>query len=352
MPLASRAVASVLSVSIENGFRIVGWISAISLLIAIFTLSRCFTENGLHALAPMVILGLSATHIKFPLFCYTFVDVAAYPLIVLAFWALVTNRPNLCLAISSIGVFFKEFLAIPLVLVILQTGLTYWRSRSRRDFLRFAVAAGIGMSVVLIPRLCIPVNDTVQFLDPLNRPRSLWNLFAPLDEFRVFNVMYAAAGYWLPTLLLLTRARFNRAWADLRGFRLRVMAIYLFLVLLLTMYGGTNISIFVSYSVAVQVIVLALFFRYGVSLVEVAYVIVVMLLYNKIALHIPQPRDAFDAYIDFYGGWSSRVTLPTLMRSIELVVYIILGICVRTVAAKVVSDGQQDAPAHTGRPDR
>jgi hypothetical protein len=346
MPFASHVVASVLSVSIENGFRIVGWISSICFLICVFTLSRCFTADYRHALVTMVILGLSAAHIKFPLFFYTLVDVSAYPLIVMSFWALITKRFNLCLLISSIGVLFKEFLAIPLFLVILHIGWTFWHSRSRRNLVHFVVALGIGLGVILIPRLCIPVSSTGQFVDPLNNLRTLRNvLVAPLDEARLFNIMYAVAGYWLPTVLLLTRSRFDRVWADLRGINLWAMSIYLFLVLLLTMYGGTNIFIFVSYSVAVQVVVLALLFRYGVGVAEVVYVVVVMLLYNKIMLHIPLPNDGFDAYIDFYGGYSSRVALPTLMRCIEMGVYVILAVCLRVVTAKIASDGQPGAPA-------
>jgi hypothetical protein len=346
MPFASRVVANVLSVSIENGFRIVGWLSSISFLMCVFTLARCFTVDYRHALVSMVILGLSATHIKFPLFFYTLVDVSAYPLIVISFWALITRRSALCLLISCIGVLFKEFLAIPLFLVILHLGWIFWHGRSRRNAVHFVVALGIGMGVVLLPRLCIPVSATGQFVDPLNDLRTLRNvLTAPLDQARLFNIMYAAAGYWLPTVLLLTRSRFNKMWADLRGFNLRVMSIYLFLVLLLTMYGGGNILIYVSYSIAVQAVVLALCFRYGVGIAEGIYVVVVMLLYNKIMLHIPLPTDGFDAYVDFYGGYASRVTLPTLMRAIEMGAYVIGAMCVRVVTAKIASDGQQDAPA-------
>jgi len=113
----------------------------------------------------------------------------------------------------------------------------------------------------------------------------------------------------------------------------------------LTMYGGGNILIYVSYSIAVQAVVLALCFRYGVGIAEGIYVVVVMLLYNKIMLHIPLPTDGFDAYVDFYGGYASRVTLPTLMRAIEMGAYVIGAMCVRVVTAKIASDGQQDAPA-------
>lgn len=345
MPFVARVVADVLSAPVEDGFRIVGWLSSIGFLICVFTLARRFTSDYRHALLAMVILGLSAAHIKFPLFFYSLVDVAAYPWMVLAFWALVTRRFTLCLVISSLGVLFKEFLAIPLFLLVLHHGGTFWKNRSRRDLVRFLVALGIGLGVVLIPRLWIHVSATGQFVDPLNDPGTLKNvLTAPLDEGRWFNILYAVAGYWLPTILLLTRSRIDRVWADLRGFDGWAMSMSLLLVLLLTMYGGTNIFVFVAYSVAVQAVVLALLFRRGVGRAEVIYVVAVMLLYNKTLLHLPLPSDGFDAYIDFYGGYASRVTLPGMMRSIEMGAYVILAMAIRAVTARIASDGGPGAP--------
>jgi hypothetical protein len=346
MPLASRVAAGVFAVSVENGFRIVGWIACIGFLISVFTLARNFTVDYRHALVTMVILGLCFAHIKFPLFFYTLVDVPAYPLMVMSFWALITRRFNLCLLISSGGLlFFKEFLAIPLFLVILHFGWVFWRDRTRYNLVHLVVALGIGMGVVLIPRLCIPISRSGEFVNPVDL-RTLGNFFfATLDDKRLYDVMFAVASYWLPTVLLLTPSRFNKVWADLRGRNLWMMSIHLFLVLLLTVYGGNNTFIYVAYSVAVQVVVLALLFRCGVGIAEGIYVVMVMLLYNKILLHIPLPGEAFDAYIDFYGGWAPRATVPTLMRFIEMGGFVILAMCGRAIAAKIASDGERGAPA-------
>ena len=172
-------------------------------------------------------------------------------------------------------------------------------------------AIGVGAAAILLPRLCIPVTRTTQFVDPLNDLATLKNLFlAPLNGGRIFNIVYSAVSYWLPTLLLVTWARLSAVWADLR--RLHILAacgIYLFLIFFATMYGGTNIFIFVSYSVAVQAAFSGLLFRHGVGVADDSlYALLVMLLYNKILLPIPIPDVAIDAYINFYGGWSSRVT--------------------------------------------
>ena len=343
MPFVSSMISTLLCVSIEDGFRIVGWISAIFFLMSIFMLSRYFTTDYRHAIIPMILLGLSFYHIKFPLSFYTLVDVAAYPLMVFSCWALITRRFLLCLLVSSIGVFFKEFLAVPLILLFIQLGCEFLRTRSKLNLLQLSIAIGFGISAILIPRFFIPVSKTFQFVDPLNDLSTLKMLIsAPLDELRIFNIIYAVVSYWLPTILLLTRPRFNALWADLQGFNMLVWCgIYLFLVLLLTMYGGTNIPIFISYSVVVQIVVLALLFRHGVGVAETIYVIFVILIYNKILLHIPTPDISFDAYIDFYGGWSSRVSGTTIIRFLECGVFVAISSFIRIVVSKISSNGQQ-----------
>jgi hypothetical protein len=166
MPIASRVVADVLSVSIENGFRIVTWIAIIAFLICVFALARYFTEDYRHALVTMVILGLSFTHIKFPL-------------MVVAFWALIAKRFNLCLLVSSIGLlFFKEWFDIPILLVLFHLGRVFWHSRSKRSLVHFVVVLGIALGAAMIPRLCIPVSKVGEWINPRDL-RTLGGLFFP-----------------------------------------------------------------------------------------------------------------------------------------------------------------------------
>jgi len=304
MPFLSRAMSELFSVPIEQGFQIVAYIAAVGLLMSTFMLARCFTDDFGKAIITVVIVGLSFAHIKVPLFFYTVVDISAYPLIVIAFWALVKKRYVLCLIVSSVGLLFKEFLVIPLLLLIVQFARLYGHDRSRRTLLYLLIIIGIGTSVILVPRLCIPVQDSYQEIDPINKPRTLARLLDnPLDEVRNINIFYAMMSYWLPSLLLLTADRFKTIWFELKELR-ELMAIYLGLDLLLTMYGGSSLPIFVAYSVPVQIVILAVLLKHGVHLVELVFVLVVMLMYNKILLNIPLPEENLDAYIDFYGGYA------------------------------------------------
>jgi hypothetical protein len=346
MPLVSRGISTLLGVSIEDGFRIVGWTCALLFMMGIFALSRNFTTDYRHALLPMIVLVFSFYHVKFPMFFPTLVDVSAYALIVVAFWALITKRFLLCLVVSGIGLLFKEFLLIPLVLLVLQAGGEFLRTRSGLSLVKLSVALVAGAGAVLVPRLVIPVTRTMQFVDPLNDPSTLGRLIsAPLDGSRLLNIAFASVSYWLPTILLLTRHRLGALWTELRRRDLLVVCgAYLILVFLLTLYGGTNIAVFVSYAAPVQAVVLALLYRQGVGIAETIYVILATLTYNRILLNIPDPAISFDAYIDFYGGWSSRVNSATALRLLECVAFVAIGALIRIVVHKGFPGGPRGVP--------
>src|SRR5690606_5649078 len=133
---------------------------------------------------------------------------------------------------------------------------------------------------VIVPRALIPIQGSGQYVDPVHDASTLENLIrAPLSERRDFNIAFNLARYLLPLLLLITPARARAAWAVLAPHRL-FLALYTALVLLLTMYGGTDLWRFVSYLFIPQVIVLAVLLRRGVAGVEVIYMLAAVAAYN------------------------------------------------------------------------
>lgn len=335
MPWLARLVADRSSLPTLSGFAVVAWLSAVALLVAVFGLARSLSRRWWHALVPMVLLGAYFPHVKLPLHFPLLVDVAAYPLMVLATWALLRRRLGLCLAISGVGLLFKEFLAIPFALAVVALGVEAMRRRSPASVARLSAAMLAGALVVVLPRVLIPVRATFQFVDPIHDPATLSRLvLAPLDELRNFNIVLALVSCWLPTLVLVTRQRLERVWSQLaEAGALWPSLGSLALVLLLTMYGGTNLSVFVGYTVGVQAVVLALLVRQGVGRVEVAWAVVAVVATNELLRSIPSPLDGFDAYIDFYGGWSSRVTVSSVARLVELAGFVAMAAALRRVLA-------------------
>jgi hypothetical protein len=108
------------------------------------------------------------------------------------------------------------------------------------------------------------------------------------------------------------------------------------LVLVLAMYGGTNLNVFVSYTLPIQVIVLAKLATRDVRWFEWALVGVALFSFSRIAFDIPSPLgggEAFDRYVDFYGGWSSRITPRTAIRALELTSAVALAWTARVLLA-------------------
>jgi hypothetical protein len=301
MPFLAGSLAHILDIPVSRGFRLVGLASMMILLLATAGMAWNFTGSWLKALLIMVAIGLSGTYVKFPLFFYSMVDVAAYPLIVLAFFALLKKRYGLCLLLSCIGLLFKEFLGIPLALLLITLLHRFWINKTTRNFGSLILASGLGLAVIAIPRIFLSIKENCQEVDFVNKPgtlRLLWE--SPLDQFRDANLLYSILFCWLPVLLLVNRNRFEKIWKEIEPYRGRIM-LYIALNLLLAMYGGTNILFFVSYSVPLIILALALLLKQDIHPLELLFAFGALVFFNKILIPFPSPDVNFDAYIDFYG---------------------------------------------------
>lgn len=320
MPWLARGVSAATGVSIVQGFRIVGFAAAALLLVLAFFWARRRTGYAGPAAFVAACVGLSFVHVKFPLYFSTLVDVAAYPFLVAALWMGLERRYTASLVTACAGLFFKEFLIIPVVLLVY---LMHADQRLRPDTRRRReiLAVVLGLGVFLVPRLAVPVAASFQEIDPLHDPASLRRLVAnPLNWKLHANIAYAWAGYWLPTLLLCTRERVRAAWRTLDGIR-GWLALYLILVWLMTLYGGTNIFVFVSYAVGAQILVLSALLRRRIPRRELALVLAALVVYNRIPWAIPDPAVSFDRYIDFTGGWATRLPMESGLRVLEMAGY-------------------------------
>ena len=332
--ILAKIISELLSVPIDKGFQIVGYIAMTVLLMSTYVLARCFTNDYFKAIFPMIIIGFSQMHIKFPLYFYSMVDVASYPLIIIAFCALVKERYMLCLVVSSTGLIFREFLVIPLILLIVVLIRSYWRERTRKILLYLIFTIVISISIILFTRLFITIQSSCQEIDPINNISSLKKiLWIPLNDLKVFNIIVANLSYWLPSLLLLTTKRINIILEELKNIK-GLIIIYLSLILIMTMYGGHNYPIYVAYSVSVQIVILSIIIKNGVHPIEVVFVLLVIIIYNKIFKNIPSLQENHEGFSDFYAGWSSIVSVITVVRFLEMFICFLIINLIRTVIKK------------------
>jgi hypothetical protein len=315
LPLVWAGAARILGLPLDDTIYVVAWVCAVAGLVLAFLLARTVSSSPRDALLATAVTGLSATHVKFPLYYYALVDVAGYVLMIASLLALARGRRRLALGLGYVGLAFKEFLIVPIVLVA--AAEVRRRRPIRRGLLASASILAVAAALVTAPRLLIHVALSYQEIDPLNAPGTLNRLFLnPLDLKRDLNLVLSVLSYCLPLLLLASPRRLRAALGVLGPWRL-LLAIYVGIVLVLALYGGTNLLVFVSYAVAAQVMLLALLGR-GVHWSELVLVLVAVAAYNRLLLDFPDPRWDVGAYLDFFPGWwDSRVNAATSQRFME-----------------------------------
>jgi hypothetical protein len=169
----------------------------------------------------------------------------------------------------------------------------------------------------------IHVVQTFQDIDPINQPWTLRRLYLyPLSRRRDFNIVFAYLACWLPILLLVNRQRLAMAWQKLKPYRW-ICAVYMAFHFLLVMYGGTNLPIFVTYSLPVQILVLTALLDGGeIHLWEKAGLFLAVIFFNRLWMAIPVPQQQPERYLEFYGGYHMLVTARSFARMWELLSWI------------------------------
>jgi hypothetical protein len=350
VPMLVRLVCDWTSLPVLTGYAIVTRVAAVIQLFLAFALAVSFGAGLRGSLAAMGAAALSLFHVKYPLYFFTLVDVEGYCFAVLATWALVRRRYAACVAASCAGLFFKEFLIIPPLLVMLALFLEHRRDPARSGLSRVA-AAMLWVAVptalcFLAPRILIPVRLSYQFFDPVHHPETWTRLFTiPLDFARSLNIPYSFASYWLPTLLLVTPRRARRVWQELVEIRW-LLVLYLLFTALLCLYGGTNIMIFAAYALPLQVIALARLCRGETSGAEIVFMLAAVAVFNRALLPIPElghDPAILHRHMDFYGGWSSRVSWATALRTAELATYVAAAAGLRLALSRRRRRGESSA---------
>jgi hypothetical protein len=348
-PLLIGAIAHLFHADPERTFRFCAHLACIVFVLCCFYFAKSMGSSdeaaALSALAPALYFNI----VKWPLFAGEMVDIYAYPLILFAFWALVRKRFYLCLLISSIGLFFKEFMLVPLLAQAAFIVIRYRKTEGRKVFKFIALTALAILLCFVLPRLLIHVVQTFQDIDPINQPSTLRRLYLyPLSRRRDFNIVFAYLAWWLPVLLLITRQRLAELWRRLADYRW-ICLLYVSFHFLLVMYGGTNLTIFVTYSLPVQILVLAAILDTGdVHLWEKAGMFVGLICFNRLWMLIPAPQLQPEKYLEFYGGYHMLVTARSFARMAELLSWILAFWAIRALLTRLSQRNWDLRLARTG----
>jgi hypothetical protein len=327
VPLIVHTIARAANIDTGIAFRGSGYVMCAIFIVTCFYFARSAGASKATAALLAVTLALNFQIVKWTLFAGAMIDIYVYPLILLAFWLILKGQFYRCLFVSAMGLLFKEFMLLPLATqaaaAIVKNGRRNWRIL----LLPLGLTATALLVCFVLPRLLIPVAQAVKDyagvapIDPFHQPSSLRRLYTfPANLKRDFNIVFAYLSWFLPMLLVIDRNRAQLIWSRLRPYRL-VCGLYLAFHFMLVMYGGTNLDIFVTYSLPVLILALGtLLDKGGVRLWEKVLMVGIVVLFNRSWMHIPLPQVDLHAYLNFYGGYNRLVTWRSLFRMAELLI--------------------------------
>ncbi len=330
-PLLVGGISHLLHSDPERTFRACNAAMCVAFIVGCFYFARWLGASIFASTFSSISLALNFFVVKWTLFSGTMVDIYAYPFLLAAFAALLRKRVYICLVTCSIGLFFKEFLLVPLavqtILLLVEHRLKGWKKSWKPLLFTGLMLTGC----FVLPRLVIPVARTFQDIDPLNDGSTIQRLFTyPMSRKHDFNIAFAYLAGWLPVLLLLSRSRVQLLSRRLRP-HFRVIALFMFFHFVLVMYGGTNIDIYITYCAPLQLMALVILLDEGhVRMWEAGFVLAAVIVFNRVWMAVPLPENGMDAYLDFYGGYYMRVTRSSFFRMGEIFTYILVLAALRS----------------------
>ena len=202
-----------------------------------------------------------------------------------------------------------------------------------------SLISAVGLVAALgLPRLLIPVAEDYQFAS-LTRDGLLRVVLAPLVLPRDANFLYSVIAYLLPSLMIAGAAEAASAIGSVSTYARRYFLAYSILVLVLSFLGGTDFYRFSSYLFLPQAIFVAL-----VAKRSPVWILAIMLagvvVFNR--LWLPFPMSDVGQYLDFYGGFGTRFGWPSVLRIVECLALIGVGILSRALFR---SDGRRPSQA-------
>lgn len=327
VPLLFGQIADITGLGIETVYRAGAFTASILLVLLIYKIAQTTTDSPFITLFVAILVSSAYWHIKFAAFFDTLIDIYALVIVCLGWYLLLQKRLALAGGVAVLGLFVKEWPGVVLVVVVIAIAQKGLNDRNWRPLLLAAVLVAAGSIAIILPRALIDVARSVQFLDPVNDRDWLSTLTGTLaHQSRIFNVGLATLAYWLPLLLLLTRQRLALLHAELRAHNLfGLCVLHVCLVTLLTIYGGTNLNIFVGYSAPVLALMLGILLTRGsVSAWEGGTMLLVVIFFNRLLLDVPDPRIDRDLYLDHIPPFSGRVNMATWFRLLETIATILV----------------------------
>ena len=314
-PWMAGALHALLEISLFKSFRLIAYFAGTAQLISVFGLVYWLTRSFRGSFAAVFAVAFSLFNLKYLLFDVYRPDHFAYAIIVLSTILAFQKRFAPLLLLTMLGAQIREFVVIPLIAYLIVHVQFEGIKPSYRQL--FASVMGLVVSVVL-PRVLIPITKDIQAVH-FSLAGTAEAISMVIDPKRLVNIVFIVLAYLLPSVLLFRRDQSDQINSWLDSNKRAFVVYYSALAFLLLIVGGTDLDRFATYLFLPQVIFVGFRAR-SEGLLVILAVLAVQFAFNRIWLDFPTSE--LRQYIDFYGGYGSRVTPASLMRFAELASYI------------------------------
>jgi hypothetical protein len=321
-PLIVNGISRISSLSVENGFLVITYLGAIAQLTGIFFFTNWLTKSRKGAYLAMLVTTLSLFNVKFLLFDIYRPDHLAYALILLQTYFAFEKKFLPLLVTTIIASQIREFNIIPLIAYLIAS----WYSEERSVVFRQIFFSAIFLfPAIILPRVLILVTENYQIVG-ISQDGILTALLLPFMPTVDINFVFSILAYFLPLLFIADVKTIKTTLSNLPNNQYRYLYAYTILVLLLSFFGGTDFYRFATFLFLPQIILIGSIAPQS-SNFQIGSMLAVTFIFNRIWL--PFPIWDKDQYLDFYGGFSLRLNWSTLYRSLECLVFILLGLLLR-----------------------
>ncbi|HTO95249.1 MAG TPA: hypothetical protein VMM80_12740 [Bacteroidota bacterium] len=337
VPMLARLVCIVTGASPREIFLLVVLLAGFGLLVASYAAARGEGAAPRTSALIMVVMASSLFAVRFPLYCPFDVDIEACLVSFAAFACLRRGAPLAALAVSLVGLLFKEFLLAPLAALSATFALQYARERSLRPLRLLTLTVVLTVTAFVLPRVLIPVTSSFGAITEyrLQSPsRTLYfsqlrmSLAWPPTPGALVNIVLALLSFWLPVVMLWTPSRGAALLRAAGKDRIPLLAWLIGVIALMTV-GGTKIMVFAAYTAPLLVAALAALLKTGPSRAEVIFLLVATAVFNRIVLPLGSPGGDPGVDIGFYGAYGLDVTDASLWRFAEAAGWVISAALVR-----------------------
>jgi hypothetical protein len=331
-PFMVSFIHDISGLSIYAGFKIIAYLGIMIQLFGLYLLVKYISSSEKSAYMAILITALSIANVKALLFDVFRSDHLAYGIILLQTYTCMKRRYMLLLFLTLVGLQYREFTIIPLLAyIVCSIKFDFKKTIEFKYVLMTVLCIVVG---IVIPRILIKVTASVQFVD-FSYSGMKKILTVPFDLKRDFNFVFATVANILPLLMLSSIRNLREAFLSFEKETRWFLSTYIFFVMLLSIYGGTDLVRFVSYLFIAQAILMAKIIDKS-NYIQITITLFAMMIFNKTLSMVPMCD--YEKYIDFYGGYDSRININTFYRTIELSIFLGVGFFMRKFTFKVRSN--------------